>query len=208
VDIARAEEVGAALAGAAPLPAVDLLVNAAGVALVGDFLATEVEDWHWLLGANLLGMIVMCRALLPQMVQAGRGHIVNLASAAGYAHFPGLGAYGVTKAAVISLSEQLRQELRPRGVGVSVVCPGFVRTQIVRHARVRGLENETEARGQMERMLVRRGCRPEVVVRAILCAAERRRFLVPVTWEAHVLYWLGRVCPRLIPGLLRLRVGL
>ena len=113
----------------------DLLVNNAGVAaagLVGDM---PIEDWQWLMNINLWGMVYGCHAFIPKMKQARRGHIVNVASAAGIVSLPEMACYNVSKAAVISLTETLRGELATHDIGVSVVCPTFFNTNLLRDMR-------------------------------------------------------------------------
>lgn len=119
-----------------------LLFNNAGVG-GGDLVweASE-EDWDWVLGVNLRGVINGLRAFVPQMIAAGEGHIVNTASIAGLVSAPGTGTYTVSKHAVVALSEVLFGDLRNEGadVGVSVLCPSFVATRIYASDRNRGLE--------------------------------------------------------------------
>ena len=125
VDVAEREQMRAfaAAVNGGPGPA-DLLVNNAGVAVVADFLETEPEDWDWIVGINLLGVVHGCHFFLPAMVERGRGgHVVNLSSMAGYHASPTLNAYSATKFAVLGLSEALREELRPHRIGVTAVCP-------------------------------------------------------------------------------------
>lgn len=113
----------------------DLLVNNAGVAAAGVVGDMPIEDWHWLVNINLWGMVYGCHAFIPRMKQARRGHIVNVASAAGIVSMPEMACYNVSKAAVISLSETLRGELAPFGIGASVVCPTFFNTNLLRDMR-------------------------------------------------------------------------
>jgi NAD(P)-dependent dehydrogenase (short-subunit alcohol dehydrogenase family) len=113
----------------------DLLVNNAGVAASGVVGDMPIEDWHWLMDINLWGMVYGCHAFIPQMKLGRRGHIVNVASAAGIVSFPEMACYNVSKAAVISLTETLKGELAPFGIGVSVVCPTFFNTNLLRDMR-------------------------------------------------------------------------
>lgn len=113
----------------------DLLVNNAGVAAAGVVGDMPIQDWRWLMDINLWGMVYGCHAFIPRMKQARRGHIVNVASAAGIVSLPEMACYNVSKAAVISLSETLRGELAPFGIGVSVVCPSFFNTNLLRDMR-------------------------------------------------------------------------
>jgi short-subunit dehydrogenase len=116
---------------------VDVVINNAGVAAAGTLAQTPLEDWRWILNINLLGVVRGCRAFLPVLLEQGAGHIVNIASFAGIANAPRMGAYSASKAAVISLSETLRGELAlaNSAVRVSVVCPAFFPTHLMETAR-------------------------------------------------------------------------
>lgn len=114
--------------------AIDLLVNNAGVGLVGNVWESTLADWQWGLGVNLWSVIYGIRVFVPLMLaQDTECHIVNVSSAAGLLDGPGLGIYKVTKFGIISLSDTLYGELKQRGskIGVSVLCPGFVKTDSV-----------------------------------------------------------------------------
>ncbi len=127
-------------------PRLDVLVNNAGVASGGSLLDAPMEEWHWMLNLNLLGVVRGCRMFAPAMVAAGGGRIVNVASFAGLAGAPGLMSYSVAKAGVVALSESLRAELHARGVGVCVVCPSFFRTNLTEnfrgHPKMLGIANK------------------------------------------------------------------
>jgi NAD(P)-dependent dehydrogenase (short-subunit alcohol dehydrogenase family) len=184
-------------------PAVDLLVNNAGVAIGGGFLDTSLEDWEWILGVNLRGVVHGCHHFVPPMVRRARGgHVVIVASAAGFAANAALAAYCTTKFAVLGLAESLAEELAPRGIGVTGVCPGLIDTPITRSARLRGPWDRPEVRERMVEAYRRRGYGPERVARAILRAVERGRVVAPVAAEAWALYYAKRFAP----GLLR-RLG-
>jgi NAD(P)-dependent dehydrogenase (short-subunit alcohol dehydrogenase family) len=119
---------------------VQLLCNNAGVSLTGPLWEHPAEDWDWVVAVNLLGVGYGIRAFVPAMVAGGgEGHIVNTASFAGLAPLPNTGIYSATKAAVVALSEALLHDLRQIGspLGVSVLCPGMVRTNIVDSERNR-----------------------------------------------------------------------
>jgi NADP-dependent 3-hydroxy acid dehydrogenase YdfG len=114
---------------------VDCVVNNAGVACAGSIAETSLEDWRWTLNIDLMGVVRGCRAFLPVLLEQGHGHIVNVASFAGIANAPRMGAYSAAKAGVISLSETLRAELAGTPVKVSVVCPAFFKTNLMDSAR-------------------------------------------------------------------------
>jgi NAD(P)-dependent dehydrogenase (short-subunit alcohol dehydrogenase family) len=113
--------------------AVHVLHNNAGVAI---FLPVEQmtdDDWRFTFSVNLMGVVNGIQAFLPRLrAQGGEAHIVNTASMAGMIVGPGLAAYNATKFAVVAISETLRQELAGTGIGVSVLCPGVVATDLVR----------------------------------------------------------------------------
>jgi NAD(P)-dependent dehydrogenase (short-subunit alcohol dehydrogenase family) len=113
--------------------AAHVLCNNAGVAGNGDPWSGPISSWDWVVGINLYGVIHGIRAFLPIMQDQGEGHIVNTASMAGLVALPGAAAYNATKTAVVAISEGLFLELKGLGspVGVSVLCPGFVKTNLV-----------------------------------------------------------------------------
>jgi NAD(P)-dependent dehydrogenase (short-subunit alcohol dehydrogenase family) len=120
--------------------AVHVLCNNAGVSGAGGGATWEAPqaDWDWVIGVNLMGVIYGNRHFVPVMIDQGvPAHVVNTASMAGLVH--GMGIYGVTKHAVVALSESMFNELRAAGhsIGVSVLCPGWVRTRILESERNR-----------------------------------------------------------------------
>ncbi len=155
--------------------AVHVVCNNAGVLPLGPILETTVEDWRWLVEVNLLGVAYGVAVFGPILVEQGVGHIVNTASAAGLLPPPGLGAYAATKHAVVGLSETLYLELQGTGVGVSVLCPALVNTQIVRSERNRpardgGPRSYGELQQRFGKMLAAVGHPPEEVAERVLQA--------------------------------------
>jgi NAD(P)-dependent dehydrogenase (short-subunit alcohol dehydrogenase family) len=110
-----------------------LLFNNAGIAGVGDAWNDPMELWERVVDINLYGVVHGIRSFLPMMTEQGAGHIVNTASMAGLLAFPGMAPYNATKTAVVAISEGLFIELGSTGspVGVSVLCPGFVKTNLM-----------------------------------------------------------------------------
>ncbi|MGV0740040.1 oxidoreductase [Mycolicibacterium sp. (ex Dasyatis americana)] len=177
---------------------VDLVVNNAGVGLVGGFLDTDSKDWQWLIDVNLMGVVHGCSAFLPTMIDAGRGgHVVNLSSAAGLLANPQLTAYSATKFAVLGLSEALRMELKPHGIGVTAICPGIINTAITQNSLIRGSGDVDARRRHLESTYHKRGYTPERVAKNILRAVDRNRAVAPIAAEAHVMYVLSRYAPPL-----------
>lgn len=175
---------------------VDAIVNAAGVVVVGSFAATSPDDWEHVLAVNLRGPMLVCRAFLPAMLERGRGGaIVNVASAAAFFTPSELVAYGATKHGLVGLSQGLREELRSHSIGVSVVCPGFVDTPIVEHARFVGEADPEAVRRHVKKLVKGRGLGAERVAKAIVRALERGGDLVPIGVEAWALHALERFAP-------------
>ncbi len=114
----------------AELGRVDIVCNNAGVLVGGPILETTEDDWQWLLSVNMMGVVHGSQVFAPLFLERGEGHIVNTASVGGFLSFSTLAIYCATKYAVVGYSEALHMELAPRGVGVSILCPGMVRTNL------------------------------------------------------------------------------
>lgn len=160
---------------------VHVLCNNAGIALWGSLDAATHADWEWAIGVNLWGVIHGVEAFVPRMVaQKAGGHVVNTASMAGLIASEGLGVYNTTKYAVVGLSETLQKDLRRHDIGVSVLCPMGVRTQIRQSARNRpaALRNAgaPEPGGEVE--LIGRYLSPEHVAERVLRAVLDNRLYV------------------------------
>ena len=114
-----------------------LVINNAGVGAGGTPIGeTSLDDWSWVLSINLWGPINGCHVFTPILREARYGGIINVASAAAFGAAPGMAAYNVSKAGVLSLSETLAAELSGTGVNVTVLCPTFVKTNIVESGRI------------------------------------------------------------------------
>jgi NAD(P)-dependent dehydrogenase (short-subunit alcohol dehydrogenase family) len=161
-DVSRAEDIQAlATACMERFGAPNLLVNNAGVAHGGLIWEHTTRDWEWVLGVNLWGVIHGVRVFTPLMLEAARqdktwqGHIVNVASMAGLLNAPNMGAYNVSKHAVVSLSETLFQDLAlvSDQVHASVLCPFFVPTGIHKSHRNRPSELRSDAKPTASQMV-------------------------------------------------------
>jgi len=142
VDVSDAASVEAAAEQAeAAFGRIHLAVNNAGVAMHGTPLEKiSLEDWHWVIGVNMYGVIHGIRSFVPRIRRHGEGgHVVNTASIGGLQVNPDwhTGAYSMTKYAVVALSEALEHELKDSGIGVSVFCPSAVRTNLFESAKHR-----------------------------------------------------------------------
>jgi NAD(P)-dependent dehydrogenase (short-subunit alcohol dehydrogenase family) len=177
---------------------VSLLVNNAGVGLAAGLLDTELEDWDWIVAINVMGVVHGCHFFVPPMVERGMGgHVANVSSMAGFHASPALVAYSATKFAVLGLSEALREELRPHGIGVTAICPGIINTPITTSARARGAADDPQVRERLVAVYRRRNYGPDRVARNILKAVERNRAVAPVAAEAWIAYAVKRISPRL-----------
>ncbi|MFC7590643.1 SDR family NAD(P)-dependent oxidoreductase [Nonomuraea antimicrobica] len=183
----------------------DIVVNNAGIAIVGAFFGHTLDDWRRTIDVNLWGVVHGCRLFGAAMVERGEGgHIVNVASVAAFVPSRPLPAYSTAKAAVKMLSDCLRAELAGQGIGVTVVCPGFVSTGIARNATYIGDGAGGGMREGAVRGLARRGYPPERVAAHILRAVWRNQPVVPVNLEGKIGYALSRISPRAMRGLARL----
>lgn len=176
-DVADGDQVDALAAAALDrFGAVHLVCNNAGVGGGGLSWECSREDWDWVLGVNLWGVIHGVRAFVPHLVAQGEGHVVNTASIAGFAYAPFMGPYNASKAAVVAISETLKAELdmNASGVGVTVVCPGWVNTRIHESDRNRPggpVADEAGLMGrQMLEQLLASGRSPEDVADLVAAA--------------------------------------
>ena len=206
-DVTRLEAVEQ-LAGEAErrLGGVDLVVNNAGVAVGGDVGDVPIADWRWIVDVNLWGPIHGCHVFVPRLRRQGRGHVLNVASAAGLLAAPGMAPYSLTKSAVVALSESLYGELAGTGVGVSVLCPTFFRTNIANASRLTGAQDRLELVNQL---MARAKIQAEGVARIALDAVERGALYVLPHPDGRWLWRVKRMAPRLFhtltPKLLQLR---
>lgn len=184
--IARAESV---------LGPVDLLVNNAGVGAGGAFATIAGDDWTWLRAIDLDAPLDFMRLVIPGMIARGQGHILNIASVAGLMAFPYISTYVAAKHAIVGLSRTLHHELKPKGVSVTVACPGIVRTGILDRGRARGIDLEEL------RKFFRFGIEPDVAVRRMLDATRRGKAFVIPNHDMKAVYALYRFCPAPIDAL-------
>jgi NAD(P)-dependent dehydrogenase (short-subunit alcohol dehydrogenase family) len=171
---------------------VDVVMNNAGVAGAGAIEDVPLSDWEWIIDINLLGVVRGCRVFTPMLKRQGRGHIVNVASMAGLLDVPMMSSYNATKAAVVSLSETLHNELADSGVGVSVVCPSFFKTNLHESMRT----DNPGLRTAMHKLLERSPVTAEDIADQIFRAVERREFYVLPHAEGRRAWWLKRLLPR------------
>jgi len=167
--------------------AVHLLFNNAGVCVNVRTSISEntLADWEWIIGVNLWGVIHCLRKFVPIMLQQGTvGHIVNTASIAGFMSTPGMGIYHVTKHGIVTLSETLYHELKLKEsmIGVSVLCPGFVHTQILESERNRPIDlrnpSNNKNNAQEFEKIIQEGMPPEQVAEQAFNAIQENKFYI------------------------------
>jgi NAD(P)-dependent dehydrogenase (short-subunit alcohol dehydrogenase family) len=192
-DVSRLDAV-TALADAAygRFGAVHVLCNNAGVAVGGGLEKARHEDWQWVLGVNLWGVIHGVEAFVPRMIAGLRadrehpqGHVVNTASMAGLIASKGLGIYNTAKSAVVGLSETLAKDLRDYGIGVSVLCPMGVQTRINESERTRPDWARTAEPAEKAPPLLGRWIPPETVSAQVMEAIAENRLYVLTHYEGR-----------------------
>jgi short-subunit dehydrogenase len=163
----------------------DVLVNNAGVPGGGPFDRISIEDAERVTRVNYLGVLYGTKAFLPMMLEAGRGHVVNVASLAGRFAVPGSSVYSATKHAVVAFSESLYYTMKSRGVLVTAVNPGFVRTERFPHNDLpSALVMEPERIAQAIVRVVKTGKGPEVSVPRWVGSLQAVRLLAPPLYRA------------------------
>jgi hypothetical protein len=181
-----------------------LVINNAGVgsggAPIGEL---PLDDWHWVLGINLWGPIHGCHVLAPILRSAEPSNrprgIINVASAAAFGAAPSMAAYNVSKAGTLSLSETLAAELSGTAVKVTVLCPTFVKTNIIESGRIP--DQTTQFANKLMRWI---GLSPEKVARICLNAHDRGELYCMPQIEAKI----GWNIKRFVPGTYARGMGL
>ena len=171
---------------------IDLLIANAGIGIENSALQFRAEDFEAQIRVNLVGVANSVEAVLPEMLQRKRGHIVGISSLASYRGLPKMAGYCASKAGLNSLLEAVRFEVRPSGIDVTTICPGWIRTQLTKNVDV-------PKPYMMD---------PEFAVRTMLDAIRRKKLFVafPPTaaWQVRLLAWLPA---RISDGIMRLLLG-
>ena len=169
----------------------EVLVNNAGVAAAGNIEDTSMEDWAWVLDIDLMGVVRGCHQFAAMMKTQKAGHIVNFSSFAGLAGLPFISAYGVAKAGVVALSEALRAEMHPYGVGVTVACPSFVKTGLLDTFR----STQPDSKSKVTRWMETSGVSAEYIAEEIAEAVKRNKFLFLTHAQTRTAWRLKRWFP-------------
>lgn len=178
----------------------DVLINNAGVAAAGRFELIPEQDWNWVLDINLLGVVRGCRAFVPLFKRQGSGTIINIASLAALTNLPAMSSYNVSKSAVLALSQTLRHELAPYGISTTVVCPGFVRTNLGSSVR----SPDPEAERLIDKLMASSTVTAEEVADQVFSAATKGDYLVLTHADGRKFHLMQRFAPRLAD---KVRIG-
>jgi len=168
-----------------------ILVNNAGVATAGNVEDSSMEDWQWVLDIDLMGVVRGCHQFAGMFKRQRGGHIVNISSFAGLAGLPFIVSYGVAKAGVVALSEALRAEMHEYGVGVTVACPAFVKTNLL--DTFRATRGETKA--TVTRWMETSGITPNQIADQIAKAVNDNQFLLLTHSQTRSAWRLKRWFP-------------
>jgi short-subunit dehydrogenase len=199
VDVGAPAEITAfAQAAIAAHPALNILVNNAGVALLGQFGEIDQAQMDWLMNINFWGVVHATRAFLPYLATRGEAHIVNLSSIFGIVAPPGQPAYAAAKFAVRGFSESLRHELQMTGspVRLSVVHPGGVATNIVRNSRSgSGITDNARRAETIERFDRVAKTTPQAAAQRIIKGIEKNQPRILIGNDARMMDILQRLRP-------------
>ena len=198
IDVANSGQVEGFAAGVVAKSGVPyLVVNNAGVSLTGTFDRISMDDLEWIMGINFFGVVNGCRAFIPAMVAAGRGHLVNVSSIYGVIGVPGCSAYSAAKFAVRGFSEAIGFELDAKGVKVSVAIPGGIRTGIVRNGRFLGLDHYPDATRESIAQHFEKiaGLSPEDAARKLLAGILLGKKRILIGKDARFIDFVQRTMP-------------
>jgi len=174
-------------------PAMDVVMNIAGVSAWGTVDQLTHEHWSTMISINLMGPIHVIETFIPPMVAAGRGgHLVNVSSAAGLVALPWHSAYSASKYGLRGLSEVLRFDLARHRIGVSVVVPGAVKTPLVQSVQIAGVDRENPRVSRWVDRFAAHAVSPERVADKILEGVRKNRYLVYTSADIRALYLFKR----------------
>ncbi|HEY5809735.1 MAG TPA: SDR family NAD(P)-dependent oxidoreductase [Povalibacter sp.] len=191
-DVTHADELTVAVnTFASSHDGLDLMINNAGVAVSGTVMNVALEDWDWIVRINLMGVVHGCRAAIPHLQRNRSGMLINVASAAAFVSAPEMAPYNTTKAAVLSLSETLANELRSIGTQVSVVMPSFFSSNLLDTYR-----GDAEGRATASQFMQEAKYSATDAAHDLLRMAAAGRHYIVIPRSARMLWRLKRWMPR------------
>jgi NAD(P)-dependent dehydrogenase (short-subunit alcohol dehydrogenase family) len=171
----------------------DVVMNIAGISTWGTIERLEHHHWRRTVDINLMGPIHVLETFVPPMIEAGRGgHVVNVSSAAGLFGLPWHAPYSASKFGLRGVSEVLRFDLRRHGIGVSLVCPGAVKTPLVETVDIVGVDRDNPQIRKLVDRFERHAAEPEQVAQKILAGVERNRYMVFTSADTRIGFWFQR----------------
>jgi NAD(P)-dependent dehydrogenase (short-subunit alcohol dehydrogenase family) len=174
-------------------PSMDVVMNIAGISTWGKIEQLEHEHWRRTIEIDLIGPISVLECFVPPMIEARRGgHVVNVASVAGLFGLPWHAPYSAAKFGLRGVSEVLRFDLRKNRIGVSLVCPGAVKTPLVGTVDIVGVDRDNPKMRRLIALFERRAVSPEKVAEKILEGVEKNRYMVFTSPDGRILYWVQR----------------
>jgi NAD(P)-dependent dehydrogenase (short-subunit alcohol dehydrogenase family) len=174
-------------------PSMDVVMNVAGISTWGKIEQLEHEHWRRTIDIDLMGPISVLECFVPPMIEARRGgHVVNVSSVAGLFGLPWHAPYSAAKFGLRGVSEVLRFDLRKNRIGVSLVCPGAVKTPLVGTVDIVGVDRDNPKMRKLIALFERRAVTPESVAEKIIEAIEKNRYMVFTSPDGRFLHWLQR----------------
>ncbi len=169
---------------------VDVVINNAGVAASAAIDKGTLEDWDWIININLLGVVRGCKVFTPVFKAQGSGYFINIASMAGIVFLPYMSSYNATKSAVVALSETLKMEFYDSGIGVSVVCPSFFKTNL--DASMRSSE---KMKNVVRNLFDRSPISAEDVAKMIYKGQQTSEFFIITHSKGRTAFWMKKLLP-------------
>lgn len=171
---------------------VDLVVNNAGIASADSLEDEDLNQWRTIMNVNLFGAVIVTRAFAPIMKEQGSGYFLNVASQAGITSIAMMASYNVSKAAMITFSETMRLELDDDNIGVSVLCPGFFKTNLKESLRTKS----DQLRSVLDKVMERAKITAEEVADYTFNSVSKNDFMIVTHPEGRAMYRLKRWFPK------------
>lgn len=175
---------------------VDFLFNNAGIGMSGDFLSIPAEAWKKIFDINVMGIVNCSQAFVPAMIKRSKGgHVINTASASGYAPTYFMAPYVATKFAAMGISGAQRLEWENFGIRVTAVCPGIINTNVVKNMLVYGVMAKKGVKEKVQKLYVNRGYSADKVAQVVLNKLPKTPYILPVSIEAWASWLMMRLKP-------------